>query len=81
MAWFDFFWYEQNIQHLAEHGVTTEEFEEAVMSARQIDVSDSGSNMVRGRTSQGRFLCCIFDRIDDVAILPITAYEPTKGTE
>lgn len=29
MPWYDFFWYDENVEHLAEHGVTPEEFEEA----------------------------------------------------
>lgn len=46
-----------------------------------IETSDSGSDMVRGTTSAGRYLVCIFDQIDDVSVIPVTAYEPTKGNE
>ncbi|MDP1799689.1 MAG: hypothetical protein Q8K78_19505 [Planctomycetaceae bacterium] len=79
MPWFDYFWYTENVQHLAEHGVTPEEFEEVVTAARWIETSSSGSDMVRGSTAAGRFLVCVFDQIDDVSVIPITAYEPTKG--
>lgn len=79
VAWFDFFSYDENLQHLAEHGVTPEEFEEVVLSAREFELSTTGADMARGETSAGRFLVCIFCLIDDVTILPLTAYEPTKG--
>ncbi len=81
MPWFDFFWYTENIEHLAEHGVAPEEFEEVVIAAKWIETSDSGSDMVRGVTSTGRFLICIFDQLDEVSVIPVTAYEPTKGNE
>lgn len=79
MPWFDFFWYDENIRHLAEHGVTTEEFEQVLSAAEIFEISDSGSQMVRGSPLEGRWLVCIFDMIDDVSILPVSAYEPTKG--
>lgn len=81
MPWFDVFWYDENIRHLAENGVSPEEFEEVVMASRFVEMSDRGADMVRGQTATGRWLICIFERIDDVSILPITAFEPTKGNE
>lgn len=81
MPWFDFFRYDENIRHLAEHGVSPAEIEEVVKAARFVEISQSGSDMVRGKTASGRWLICIFDRIDDVSVLPITAFEPSKGNE
>jgi hypothetical protein len=81
MAWFDFFWYERNLEHLAEHGVTAEEFQHVVCHTRQRGFGHRGSNMVQGYTAEGRFLCCHFRMIDQITVLPITAYEPTKGNE
>jgi hypothetical protein len=81
MAWFDCFWYEENLRHLAENGVTPDEFEEVVTGATDFDVSSSGSDMAQGTTSAGRFLVCLFVMLDDLSVLPITAYEPTKGNE
>ncbi len=81
MAWFDFFWYEHNVEHLAQNHVTPEEFEEVVKAARAFDVSDSWSDMVAGKTGSGRYLVCIFRKVDRVTILPVTVYEPTKGNE
>lgn len=81
MPWFDFFWYDENLKKIAEHGVSPEEFEEVVTAATSLEDSDSGSDMVRGKTSAGRFLVCVFTMIDEITVLPITAYEPTKGQE
>ncbi len=81
MAWFDFFWYEHNVAHLAENQVTPEEFEEVIKTARGFEVSNTGADMVAGTTASGRYLVCIFRMVDRVTILPITAYEPTKGNE
>lgn len=81
MPWIDFFWYDENLSHLADHKISPEEFEEVVMASRFVEFSDSGSDMVRGQTASGRWLVCIFQRIDEISILPITAYEPSKGNE
>ena len=78
MAWFDCFWYDENRDHLAQHGVTPEEFEYVVCHPKITGVSDSSGNpLVKGYTSTGRWLVCIYESIDDVSILPVTAYEPT----
>jgi hypothetical protein len=82
VPWFDFFWYEENLQHIAEHRVTSEEFEEVVMSVPEFESSNTGADMARGYTSAGRFLVCIFTQIDAMTILPHTAYTPSpKGNE
>jgi hypothetical protein len=78
MPWYDFFWYDENLEHLAEHGVTREEFEEVVSTARRIEQSHTGADLVRGETSAGRFLVCVFVRVDDLTVLPVTAYEPEQ---
>jgi len=81
MPWYDFFWYDENLKKISEHGITPEEFEEVVMAASSTEDSNTGSDMVRGETSARRFLVCIFTMIDDMTVMPITAYEPTKGNE
>jgi len=81
VPWYDFFWYDENLNKIGEHGVTPTEFEEVVMAAGGIEDSDSGSDMVRGETSTGKFLVCIFTMVDEITVMPITAYEPTKGSE
>lgn len=77
MPWFDVYWSDEALEHLAEHGVTQDEFEEVVFAARVFDESDSsGRPLVDGYTSAGRRLVCVFEYIDTISILPITAYSP-----
>ena len=73
-----FQWTEEAIRHLAEHGVTQDEFAEVVMDARMIETSRStGLPIVLGTTSTGKRLACVFEWLDEdeTEILPVTAYE------
>lgn len=81
MPWFQFFWTEENIQHLADHGVTPEQFETAVMHAETNEWSRStGRPAIRGRDDTGRMLFCVYEWVEeDVTIYPITAYEVHDG--
>ena len=76
MPYFDFFWTDEIIEHLAEHGVTPKDFERVVQ--RPVDVRASRSSDLPaafGYTEDGRFIIAIYDFIDDVTVLPVTAYE------
>ena len=76
MPHYFFIWTQEIINHLAEYEVTPEEFEEVVSSPEEEDVSQStGNPLVFGSTSEGRFLCCIYRRIDGDTIEPVTAYD------
>jgi hypothetical protein len=71
-----FIWTPEVVEHLAEHDVTPNEFEEVVSRPAYEDVSRStGNPIVFGSTSEGRFLCCVFRRLDNDTIEPITAYD------
>ncbi|MBM4088910.1 MAG: BrnT family toxin [Planctomycetes bacterium] len=76
MPWYFFIWTPEIIEHLAEHEVTPEEFEEVVGNPDGEDRSRSSGNLVAfGTTSAGRLLCCVFNRFEDGTIEPITAYD------
>ena len=76
MPFYFFIWTPEIIKHLAEHEVTPDEFEEIVSNPDCEDVSRSSGNPIAfGSTADGRYLCCVFRRLDDDSILPITAYE------
>ncbi|MCR4413703.1 MAG: hypothetical protein NUV77_14885 [Thermoguttaceae bacterium] len=76
MPYYFFEWTPDIIDHLAEHDVTPEEFEEVVNNPDYEDVSRSTGNPIAlGSTSAGRRLCCVFKRFADDVIEPITAYE------
>ena len=76
MAWFDFLWTPETIEHLAEHGVSPEGFESVVLDPDAVGTSrSSGRPMAYGYTSDGRYIACVYEMIDDVTIYPVTAYE------
>ncbi|MGO8750581.1 MAG: hypothetical protein ACLQNE_31925 [Thermoguttaceae bacterium] len=76
MPYYFFVWTPEIIAHLAEHEVTPEEFEEVVSEPDYEDVSRSTGNPIAfGRTSAGRFLCCVFKRFGNDMIEPVTAYD------
>jgi len=39
MPYCRFFWYDENLEHLAEHGVETDEFEEIVCDPARVETS------------------------------------------
>lgn len=76
MPHYFFIWTPEIMEHLAEHDVTPDEFEEVVRNPDYEDVSRSTGNPIAfGSTSDGRYLCCVFKRLDGDAIEPVTAYD------
>ncbi len=77
MPWYDFFWTDTAIRKLAEHGLSPEDFEDVVCDPVRIGVTSSGSDRdaAWGYTSDGRYVICIFEMIDDVTVFPVTGYE------
>jgi len=76
MPFYFFLWTVESIRHVAEHGISQEEFEEVVMNPEGETVSRSSGNPIAfGATQTGRVLCCVFRRIDDDIVQPITAFE------
>jgi uncharacterized DUF497 family protein len=76
MPFFLFYWTEENLEHIEEHGVTLEEFEEIVTNPERSEVSRStGRPMAIGLTSTGKYVACIYEFLDESTVYPITAYE------
>ena len=76
MPYYFFIWTPEIVAHLAEHDVTPDEFEHVVSNPDFEDYSRSSGNPVTiGSTSEGRCLCCVFKRLDQDTIEPITAYD------
>jgi hypothetical protein len=76
MPYYFFVWNDEVIAHLAEHGVTPEEFEEIVCNPLSEDVSrSSGRPVAFGLTDDERRIMCVYELIDASTVLPITAYE------
>ncbi len=76
MPYYFFIWTDENIEHLAEHGVTQGEFEAVVCNPESTSTShSSGLPIAFGFTADGRELACIYELIDKNEIFPVTAYE------
>ena len=76
MPYYFYIWTPEIVEHLAEHDVTPEEFEEVLSNPEYEDVSrSSGNPLAFGYTSDGRFLCCVYRCLGEDLIEPVTAYE------
>ncbi|MBN2577530.1 MAG: hypothetical protein JXB10_00880 [Pirellulales bacterium] len=76
MPFYFFLWNDQIEEHLREHGVTPDEYEEVVCDPDDVDLSYSSNRPVAfGETSTGKYLACIYELLDEATVLPITAYE------
>ncbi len=76
MAYYFFVWTPEIVDHLAQNDVTPEEFEEVVSNPESEDISRSSRNpLAFGCTAAGRYLCCVFKRVDQDTIEPVTAYD------
>jgi hypothetical protein len=76
MPYYEFVWTDEILEHLAEHGVSREDFEEAVQNPNRLGVSrSSGRPCCWGETADGRRLFCVYEFLDDMTVIPVTAYE------
>ena len=76
MPFYFFMWDGENEQHLAEHDISIEEFEEIVSHPDVEDISRrTGRPMAFGMTSSGKYIACVFEFLDDTTVYPVTAYE------
>jgi hypothetical protein len=86
MAYSEFQWTDAVVEHLAEHGVSQEDFAEVVSSPERRGESRSTSRpCCWGETSDGRYLLCEYEYLDELSIIPITAYDlfaraPQRGS-
>ena len=82
MAYYDFVWNDEIIEHLEEHGVSKEDFEAVVTNPDEISESrTTGRPCCWGETADGRVLFCVFEKIDQSTILPVTAFETRRRDE
>ena len=79
MPYFDILWTDDedgNVAHVAEHGLTPEDVEFALQNPVHEDTSaSSGHPIAFGYTRDGRFICVVYEQIDELTLCPITAYE------
>ena len=76
-----FIWSEEQIDHIARHGVSPDEFEESCSGKCMTDRAKSkGQNPVYlayGQTETGRYLTCVVIRFPDGNGYPVTARDMT----
>ena len=76
MPYFDFLWTEEIIAHLAEHGVSPDDFEQVVTNPERMGQSkSSGSPAAWGYTQDGRYIIAVYEKVEFTTVLPVTAYE------
>ena len=76
MAFFSFLWTDEIVEHVAEHGISQDDFERVVNRPVRRGMSrSSGLPAAWGYTADGRYVFAVYEEIDDVTILPVTAYE------
>jgi hypothetical protein len=76
LSFFTFLWTDRLIEHLSEHGITPEEFEEVVSHpARRGQSRATKRPCCWGEARDGRYLICVYEYADDSTIVPVTAYE------
>ena len=79
MPYYEFLWTDEIIAHLEEHGVSQWHYEHVVSNPRRVGVSrSSGRPCCWGQTADGRELFCVYEFLDDMTIVPVTAYEVSE---
>jgi hypothetical protein len=78
---YDVLWTDEIVEHLAEHGVSQDDFEHVICNPTSEGLSrSSGLPCKWGYTPDGRYIIAVYEELDDVTILPTTAYEvPEPG--
>ena len=76
MPYFEFLWTDENIEHLAEHDISQDDFEQVACEPESKGISrSSGLSAAWGYTEDGRYIMVVYEELEDITILPVTAYE------
>jgi hypothetical protein len=76
MPYYEFHWNEEVIEHIAEHGISQDDFEHVVCNPLSKGFSrSSGLPAAWGYTADGRYMMAVYQELDEVTLLPVTAYE------
>jgi uncharacterized DUF497 family protein len=75
MPYYEFQWNEENLAKLDINAVSPDDFEEVVCHPVKVEPSRSnGRPIAFGFAADGRLIACVYDPVDEVVVLPITAY-------
>ena len=76
MPYLDVIWTDEILAHLGEHDISQADYEHVVRNPESRGVSRStGLPVVWGHTPDGRYIMAVYEQVDPVTVLPVTAYE------
>jgi hypothetical protein len=76
VPYFDFIWTDEIIDHIGQHGVSQDDFEEVVCHPKRKGASRSfGRQSATGYTIDGRYIMVVYEQVDFATVVPVTAYE------
>jgi hypothetical protein len=76
VTYLHFIWTDEIIDHLAEHGISQEDFERVVCHPSRKGMSRTTRLPAAwGYTTDGRYIMTVSEELDRVTVLPVTAYE------
>jgi uncharacterized DUF497 family protein len=65
-----------NLAHIEAHGLTADDVERVLWEPDGTDMSRStGWPVAFGHINDGRLICVVYQRIDDITVMPVTAFE------
>lgn len=71
-----FQWTDEVAEHIEQHGVSVDDFEFVVQNPDHETISrSSGLPASIGYTVDGRLIFAVYEFIDEITVLPVTAYE------
>jgi hypothetical protein len=80
MPYFDFVWTDEIIEHLAQHGISQDDFAYVVCNPVGRGASRStGLPTSWGHTRDGRYIMAVYEELDELTVLPVTAYEVAEA--
>ena len=70
-----FLWNDENVEHLAQHGIEPDDFAEAFENGEEVE-DPRGKHTARiGYDRSGRLLYGAYESVDGIEIIPVTAFE------
>lgn len=76
MPYFEFIWSREATRHIADRGISRQDFEAVVLQSVLRGRSRRSLLPVAwGYTMDGRYVIAVYEQIDEITVIPITAYE------
>jgi uncharacterized DUF497 family protein len=72
-------WDDENIEHIARHGVNPEEVEDICFGLNLSEKDGDSRYVVSGQTRGGRYLNMVIEKIGKGLFRPITAFEMSES--